>query len=519
MKGAPDPAPARRRRSPAVLTDRGNRRSAPPMRDDSGPMFRAPHSESLNPSFAAPPRRLLPAAVLVAALPAAFACGPAAEPPPSDPYGVPGAAARFALSRDLVVEKLGAPLLAAMRNHDIELWLVVDRENNPDPLHDEVGGGFSGVRGARLFFDDGGERPQRIYIGSHEHPANSVVGQAFDEKIYYGYHPDGITPHLRAAVSERDPARIGVNTSPTLPEADGLTAGLRDFLEEALGPRYAARMVSAELLVRDFRLARTAAETDAYRRLLEWSARWMTEALSREVITPGVTTAADVAWWLQDRALELGLTGGGTVRVVREGELLPVHAPDLPILPGDILSIDGGLQFLHFAVDIKRAAYVLGPGETEFPENLAQAWRDTTAFGERYASLMIPGTVGHELWSALGEEAKAAGYRSVGPDAGGDAVTTTEPEIGVYGHSVGNVAHDIGARIADNLPFAYGDRVGFALADSEWVSIEFHLSTPIPEWDGKTWYARFEETAAVTPAGAEWLIPFQTELFLIPSEP
>ena len=59
----------------------------------------------------------------------------------------------------------------------------------------------------------------------------------------------------------------------------------------------------------------------------------MTEALSREVITPGVTTAADVAWWLQDRALELGLTGGGTVRVVREGELLPVHAPDLPILP------------------------------------------------------------------------------------------------------------------------------------------------------------------------------------------
>lgn len=457
-------------------------------------------------------RHSLPALVL----PAALACSPAAEQPP-DPYGVPGAAERFAVSRDIVVEKLGAPLLAAMRNHDIDLWLVVDRENNPDPLHEEVGGGFSGVRGARLFHDDGGERPRRLYLGSHEHPANSVVGQAFDEKTYYGYHPDGITPHLRAAVERLDPERIGVNTSPTLPEADGLTAGLRDFLEGALGPRYAARMVSAELLVRDFRLARTERETDTYRRLLEWTARWMTEALSRRVITPGVTTAEDLAWWLQDRALELGMTGGGTVRVVREGDLLPIHAPDIPIEPGDILSIDGGLKFLHFAVDIKRAAYVLRPGETGFPESLASAWRDTVEFGERYASRMIPGTVGHELWSALGEEATANGYRSVGPDAGGDAVTTTEPEIGVYGHSVGNVAHDIGARVADNLPFAYGDRVGFALRDTEWVSIEFHLSTPIPEWDGKTWYARFEETAAVTPNGAEWLIPYQRDLILIPS--
>lgn len=458
------------------------------------------------------PRNLLPTLLL----PAALACSPAAEPPP-DPYGVPGAAERFAVSRDIVVEKLGAPLLAAMRNQDIDLWLVVDRENNPDPLHEEVGGGFSGVRGARLFHDDGGERPRRLYIGSHEHPANSVVGQAFDEKTYYGYHPDGITPHLRAAVERLDPERIGVNTSPTLPEADGLTAGLRDFLEEALGSEYAARMVSAELLVRDFRLARTERETETYRRLLEWTARWMTEALSRRAITPGVTTAEDLVWWLQDRALELGMTGGGTVRVVREGDLLPIHAPDIPIEPGDILSIDGGLKFLHFAVDIKRAAYVLRPGETEFPESLASAWRDTVEFGERYASLMIPGTVGHELWSALGAEAQEDGYRSVGPDAGGDAVTTTEPEIGVYGHSVGNVAHDIGARVADNLPFAYGDRVGFALRESEWVSIEFHLSTPIPEWDGKTWYARFEETAAVAPNGAEWLIPYQRDLILIPS--
>ena len=460
----------------------------------------------------------VPALLFLLALSGPVGCAPPPAGETEDSYGIPDARGQFEIRRDIVAGKLDTALGPAMRAHGIDLWLVMDRENNYEPLHEDVGGGFSGVRGAYIFHDAGGDRPERAYIGSHEHPGNSVVGQAFDSTLYYGYHPDGITPHLRAHIEARDPQRIGVNISHTLPEADGLTAGLHNYLQDALGPKYAARLVSAELLVRDFRLNRTELETETYRTLVDWSARWMTEALSRKAITPGVTTAEDVSWWLEDRALDLGLTGWATVRVVRRGELLPIHDPDIPLEPGDILSIDGGLHYLHFAVDIKRAAYMLRPGETEMPEDLQQAWRDTTAFGERYASMMIPGTVGHELWSALNSEAQAAGFKSVGPDAGGDAVTTQEPEVGVYGHSVGNVAHDIGARVADNLPFAYGDRVGFALRDREWVSVEFHMSTPIPEWDGNTWYARFEETAQVTPEGAVWLVPFQSELLLIPSD-
>ena len=111
------------------------------------------------------------------------------------------------------------------------------------------------------------------------------------------------------------------------------------------------------------------------------------------------------------------------------------------------------------------------------------------------------------------------GYRAVGPDSGGDAVTSNAPEVGIYGHSVGNVAHDIGARVAADLPFAYGDRVRFPLVENEWASIELHVSTPIPEWGGKTWYARFEETAQITADGVKWLIPTQTDVFLIEPAP
>ncbi len=438
-----------------------------------------------------------------------------ALPTASVNYGIPNSRERFEIQKTLISDKLEKALLPAMRNHGIDMWIVLDRENNPDPLHVELGGRFSGVRAAYIFFDNGGDTPEKIYYGSHEQPANSVISQIYDEKIYYGYSEEGLTPHLRKLIYDRDPQKIGVNTSHTLPEADGLTVGLKNFLVDTIGPEYADRIVSAELVVRDFRLNRTELETGLYIELLEWSALWMEEALSAANVVTGETTAEDIAWWLQDRALELGVTGGGTVRVIREGVLLPIHDPHITLEPGDIIGIDGGLDYLGYAIDIKRTAYILRPGETVMSENLLSAWRAAHDMGDVYASKMVPGSIGHENWESINKEAESMGYRAVGPDSGGDAVTTNEPEVGIYGHSVGNVAHDIGARIAADLPFAYGDRVRFPLVANEWASIELHVSTPIPEWGGKTWYARFEETAQITADGAKWLIPTQKEVFLI----
>lgn len=430
-------------------------------------------------------------------------------------YGIPKAKERFEQHRDMVADKLDTALLPAMRRHGIDMWIVLDRENNHDPLHEELGGGFAGVRGAFIFYDNGGDEPEKIYYGSHSQPASSVIAQVYDETIYYGYSPEGLTPHLRKAVRERDPKRIGVNTSPTLPEADGLTVGLATFLDEAIGERYAARIVSAELLVRDFRLNRTDKETRAYTDLLTWSARWMEEALSTANVTSGKTTSADIYWFLRDRARELGLTGYGTVRVVRDGEMLPVHDPNEVLLPGDILNIDGGLEYLDFAVDIKRTAYILKPGEQRMPEGLRSAWQDAHAMSEVYTARMKPGAIGHEIWASINAEAESRGYRAVGPDTGGTGAEATRPEVGVYGHSVGNEPHDIGTRVAADRPFAYGDRVRFPLQENEWVSIEFHVSTPVPEWGGKTWYSRFEETGQMTADGFRWMIPVQEEVFLI----
>jgi Xaa-Pro aminopeptidase len=428
---------------------------------------------------------------------------------------VPNSRERFAIENAIVREKLNTALLPAMRKHGIDMWIVLDRENNLEPLHQELGGGYAGVRAAFIFVDSGGATPEKIYYGSHEQPANTVVAQTYDEKKYYGYSREGLTPLLREAVRRRNPKRIGVDTSPTLPDADGLSAGLKEFLVDAIGSDLARRMVSAELLVRDFRSNRTPLETKVFRQLLEWTSQWQTEALSDAHVTPGKTTAEDIAWFLEDRARELGLSGSGTPRVVRRGDLLPLNAPDLSIQPGDIISIDGGMRYLGFETDIKRAAYVLRRGEREPPASIQKAWQDTLKIADLYASRMTPGRIGHQVWEGLMVDTTKLGYAVGYPDAGGRAATTSKAEVGIYGHSVGNVAHDIGARIASDWPFAYGDRVRFPLINGEWVAIEFHVSTPIPEWGGKTWYARFEENAQVGPHGVQWIIPRQEKLLLI----
>ena len=434
----------------------------------------------------------------------------------SDDYGVPDVRTQVEFKRSIVQGKLNEVLPNAMRAHGIDMWIVIDRENNEDPLHDEIGGRYSGVRGAYIFFDRGADGVEKIFVGSHVEPSTAIPPHVYDTLSYYGYSREGLTPIIRDIVHERQPQTIGINQSSTLPEADGLTAGLRDFLEDALGPEYAERFVSAELLVRDFRLSKVPEETEVFTDLVVWTDRWMKEGFA--MVEPGETTAADLFWWMEQRArevrLETGASGSNVARIVREGEQLPL-ASDHPIEPGDIVGIDSGLRYLGYETDFKRTAYVLKPGETRPPDSIREAWQTTLSMADVYIEEMVPGRVGHEVWAAIVDQARERGYRVVGPDAGGRAATDVRPEIGVYGHSVGNNSHDIGARIAEELPFAYGERVRFPLVEGEFVSVEFHLSTPIPEWDGKTWYSRFEENARLGAQTVEWLIPRQEELILI----
>jgi|GEM_PF-148006 len=470
-------------------------------------------------------------------------CGSQTTPNVSDSEGglhafeIPHARRQLILREAIVREKLDTALLPAMRNHDVDMWIVCDRENNPDPLHEELGGGYSGAAAVYMFADSGGGHPEKIYFAPSEQPLDSPIARIYDIKICYGGDFGELKRLLRREVTERNPRRIAVNISDALASADGLTVSMRRFLRETLGSPFAERMISSERIVHEFRSRRVSKETELYRHLQEWTNAWETSAL--EHVVPGKTTAMDLWCGLLDKASEAGLsliTDHGRFPVIvwycdQEGmpglsafnssrALLERGMPwtstrDFAIEPGDLITLDGGLRFLGFSSDMKRTAYVLKPEETEPPDVLRKAWLETLEVAELYAGKLVPGTVGRSVWRDLAEELQSRGFAVAGMET--DSIDPKQASASFYGHSVGSVAHDVGTRVAPGGPSDL--KSDLPLIDGEWVSVEFHLETPDPNETGKRWFTRFEQTGQVGPRGLKWLIPIQEAPLLIHSDP
>ena len=67
-------------------------------------------------------------------------------------------------------EKMDRHLLPTMRKHGIDMWVLMSRENHPDPILDLFGGfgvsGWYGHRNAYIFFDPSeGDVPAAVEFG------------------------------------------------------------------------------------------------------------------------------------------------------------------------------------------------------------------------------------------------------------------------------------------------------------------------------------------------------------------
>ncbi|MBM4428791.1 MAG: aminopeptidase P family protein [Chloroflexi bacterium] len=440
---------------------------------------------------------------------------PIVRPLTAETLGIPRERERYALRKRIIGRKLNTVLLPAMRRHGIDMWLVLGREFHPDPFLAELGGGWPGVRNAYIFFDGGGDVPEKIFIGSHGH-REDLFDQIYDQVTCYGYSQEGLAPHLREAVHKRAPQRIGVNMSSTLPMADGLSAVLKQYLEEALGPEYSSRLVSAELVARDFRATRVPEEVGVYQRLCEWTVAWEEEAFSPRVVWPGATSSDDIHWWMRDKARELDLEieFHPGIRVTRRGQTVPDNQA---ILPGDVLTVDAGLAFDLYRTDYKRTAYVLHPEESEPPASLQSAFAAALEVRDKLVANMRPSAIAHQVWDKTMEWAQSLGYEIAYPAASGRREPVKTKQVGIYCHSIGNATHDIGARVAVDWPMAYGDRVRYPLEANQWYSVEFHVSVPVPEWDGLAMTVSIEETIALTDQGARYFVEPMAELMRIPA--
>jgi Xaa-Pro aminopeptidase len=381
-----------------------------------------------------------------------------------------------------------------MRQEGFDMWLVICRENNEDPVFFSLVP-FNNLYASRtsmlVFFDRGAEGVERMTV------SRAGIGQVYKSV----WEPEKIEQWTRLAqiVKERNPKRIGIDKSDTFNYGDGLTATLEKKLMAALPPEFGPRVQSAERLAVRWLERRSPQELETYPHIVSIAHSIIAEAFSPGVITPGVTTTDDVVWWMRERTRQLGMTNWfhPTVDVQR-----PKNSPykDSPVIHrGDFLHCDFGIVYLRLCTDTQELAYVLKEGETDAPKGL----KDGLAQGNRLQDIEIAemkaGRTGNQVLASALARAKAEGLRPS---------IYTHP-LGVHGHAAGT---NIGMWDMQNGVPGVGD---FLFSDDTVHSIELNVTATVPEWGGLDIRFPLEQDAVLTKDGVRFLDQRQTTLHLI----
>ncbi len=404
---------------------------------------------------------------------------------------------------EVKLEKMELHLQPAMRRAGVDMWIIMSREFNVDPMLQMFGGygisGWYGHRNAYIFFDPGdGEPLERTLIGTHQ---SGRMRDFFPTII--GYGEEGLKPHLAAFIAERDPQRIAVNRSRTVSMADGITVEMLAFLEDAIGPTYANRLASAQDLIFDYISHRTPAELEIETEASHRTWFILRRAFSNEVVTPGKTRLMDIygfilqAWHDQD--LEFNFAPG--ITIYRQGVAGGIDDTANPVvMPGDLLHVDFGVRLMGLVTDQQHVAYVLRPGETEAPEGLRTLFEQSVIAGDIFAEELVAGAVGTAVKTTIEERAALEGIQA-----------------SIYGHTQGNWVHGAGARTVFDWPDRYGDFAREPVRATEFWSIEYSVQGEVAEWGNQVVRIPREEDAVIRAdgSGAEFLAGPQRELWLI----
>ena len=401
--------------------------------------------------------------------------------------------------------RLDRVLPALMSEYGVDMWILSMREYAEDPV-------FWSITAPTTF----AARRRSIYVMTLQ-PDGTVerlaLGGGSQGGVFEAYRSTRPAPTqdtgelvgdeqwqlLRELIEDRNPANIALNIDAEWAFSDGLHAGEREVLEEALGP-YVERVVREPRLAMNYIALRIPEMMPRYRKVMETVHAVISEAFSNAVITPGETTTDDVIWWLRQRVQELGyqVWFQPSVDATRQGSGRISGAT--VIQPGDLLWTDFGVIAMNLHTDTQHLGYVLKPGETEAPAGLQRCLADSNRMQELLLEEMEPGRTGNEILASTLARISAEG------------ITGT-----VYTHPIGDHGHGAGPLIGrwdgqEGVPVR-GDAV---LLPSTWHSIELQATRAIPEWGGEPANCRQEEEAYLDADGARhWVYRRQEGFHLV----
>jgi hypothetical protein len=427
--------------------------------------------------------------------------------PHSAPPAMPSLREQAVVQQQWLQYRLEKNLPELMRKHGVDMWLVVSREYNEDPVfYSMVSPTMFAARRRTIyvFFDRGAEKGvERLALGGGSQGGLYEVYRDPDSGIeLFG---DAQWLLLKKLIDQKQPKKIAINISHTHAFSDGLSAGEREQLEEAIGAENRKKLVRSEGLALDFVSLRVPDMLPLYKRMQEHVHNNIARAFSREVIKPGKTTDQDVVWWLRQENQKLGF---GTwfqpgIRVQRkQGRTLQLLQEDAPtvIERGDVLWVDYGVTAMRLATDTQHVGYVLREGETDAPAGIRKALENSKRMQDIVMAKMQVGQSGNEVLEEALKAIRAEGIKGT-----------------VYSHPIGDHGHGAGPLIGlwDRQQGVPG-RGDVKLTPNTWFSIELSSRTPVPEWEGQELFVGMEEDAMVGPDGkVSWILRRQEKFHLI----
>lgn len=404
----------------------------------------------------------------------------------------------------LLEDKVKNYLPEIMRREGIDMWLVISREYNEDPVIETLlpAEWLAARRRTILVFYDRGDGKELETLAVARYDVGSVFKSAWNKE-----EQPNQWARLAEIISERNPKKIGVNKSEYFGLADGIVATDYEELKEAIGAQFSKRVVSAEKVAIGWLETRTAAEMAIYPHIVKMGHEIIKEAFSSKVITPGVTTTEDVVWWMREKVRELKLQAWfhPTIDIQRADPERFDHLRTFSkrpepgvIMPGDLIHCDFGITYLRLNTDQQQHAYILKPGETDVPEYLKKAFKNGNRLQDIFTNNFKEGRTGNEVLKMSREQAIAEG---ITPSI------YTHP-IGYHGHAAGTT---LGMWDSQGGVPVTGD---YPLHLNTAYSIELNASTFVEEW-GKDVRIMLEEEAFFNKDGVRYIDGRQEEIIIV----
>lgn len=418
-----------------------------------------------------------------------------------------------------LLNRLETVLPRLMRDEGIDMWIVTAQEGNEDPVMKTLLPSpmlTSGRRTMLVFFlkKDGQMERLSVYrpgfaldkaytpvwLSNKDGDWSQFAALSPDKGILNGNvgKPETQMECLKRIIDERQPEKIGLNFASGNAFGDGISHGAFCLISESIGPENAKKIVSAQNLCTRWLETRTKEEIDAYKGIINLMADILREGLSENVVQPGLTTAADLEWWLMEKCDSLGLRPWFPFMVAIRRKGVAGLSGDHVIQEGDIIHCDVGVEYMGLCSDIQDNAYVLRRGETKPPESIEQLFETGKRLQDILAGEFEAGKTGNEILSGALEKAKQEGICGM---------IYSHP-LGVYGHSAGPT---IG--LVDNQSFVKesGERKVY---DDTAYAMELNVSGEIPEWGGSRLMLGIETDVIFTGGKIDYLYR-QNKLHLI----